>query len=199
MPLTSIYVPFQNQSLNGVIRTIARKTHSKNVSSDGFVSVTASSVSSGYPSIIILDNKDNKYWRSISDENQYFIIDFGLFRVDIEGYTLYTGNGDYRSEWYIYASEDGENWELIGTEGVTPPNDECIKSYKTENYRLRFFKMQAGGVAVDPEIHWFAMYSVDIFGKLIVPSSLNFISKYNKVFLFSISTLVSTILFTSTL
>ena len=196
MPLTSIYVPFQNQSLNGVIRTIARKTHSKNVSSDGFVSVTASSVSSGYPSIIILDNKDNKYWRSISDENQYFIIDFGLFRVDIEGYTLYTGNGDYRSEWYIYASEDGENWELIGIEGVTTYS-ESTRSYKTKNNRLRFFKMQASGVAVKPEYTWFAMGSVDIFGKLIVPSSLNFLSKHNNLFFFSISTLVYVLFFMS--
>ena len=197
MPLTSIYVPFENQSLNGVIRTIARKTNSKNISSDGFVSVTASSISSGYPSIIILDHDDTEIWRTKpDDENKWFIIDFGLFRVDIEGYTLKVAPGDYRSEWKIYASEDCENWELIGIEGVTTYS-ESTRSYKTKNNRLRFFKMQASGVAVKPEYTWFAMGSVDIFGKLIVPSSLNFLSKHNNLFFFSISTLVYVLFFMS--
>ena len=177
MPLTTKYVPFGERHIHGIIRTIASDTNSKNVSSDGFVSISASSTEIGYPSLILLDNPHNAYWHTKpSDEEMWFIIDFGLFRVEIEGYTIYTGNGDYRSQWNISASDDGKNWELIDEEGVEAPNTEWTKSYRTNVTTLRYFKMQAGGEPVDPNSTWLAIYSFDIFGKLIVPSSINYIS-----------------------
>ena len=186
MPLTTRNVPFKNRSIFGVVRNIAKQTKSKNVTEDGFVSITASSTDYTYkpPSHIFMDT-DNTYWRTIDDSDMWFIIDFGIFRVDVEGYTIYTGDGDYRSEWNISASEDGRNWSIIGQESVTKLDNVWCKSFRTNKTRLRYFKMKAGGVAVS-NYSYFAIYRFDVFGKLYVPETLNYISLNTRIALFSL-------------
>ena len=190
MKLKTFNVPFTNGSLNGIIRRISNLTSIENIEEEGLIHLSASSTLSGTRLSNIIGapvTSTHIYWRTLSDDtNRWLTIDFGSFRVDIEGYTIHTGGGDYHPYWEIQSSIDGNSWTLIHSYNLSSSPSSWITSYLIDHsQRLRYLQMIPYGTQFSGADQRFALYGFDVFGKLLVPSylqcSYSYSVSYSKV------------------
>ena len=169
-----LYREAKDKSLNGVISAIKSRTHSKNINKDGIVSLFNSTAAGNTDVSIIFDATDKKYsykyWYSTEEDTErWVLIDFNSYRLDITAYTLYTGKNDYMPYWEMLASNDSINWIQIHNCSVDKDPSDMSNTYKTVRTTTRYIKMRCEGQRRDGAYR-FAIYKLDFFGAMYVPS-----------------------------
>ena len=134
MILKSIHVPFADKSLNGIIRKISSIISVDNIDEEGLIHLSSNST---HPKTRLSNiigapiTTEYSFWHTYYDEKDRWVqIDFNIFRVEIEGYTLNTGTGDYFPYWEILASVNGSSWTLIHSHNLSSAPTSRMNSYQ---------------------------------------------------------------------
>ena len=177
MRLDKIYVPYQDNTFQGVFRAISNKTREYNISKVGLTSCSCSSNQKEYDvsvSDILIESqfKQFTWWSTaINDTDKWMKIDMGPLRVDIEGYSINTNYDDVLKSWEILGSTDGNSWSIIhsGEYSSIPLYNKMVTiNSRTSSMRIRSIMMRANNISWYNSSR-FCIYNFDIFGRLIIP------------------------------
>ena len=175
MVLSDFHVPYKENSYQGIFRELSLQIKENNISKRGFVFCLCSSNQQTYPvniNDILLTKKGHSWWSSDdTDPNPWFTIDFGLFRVLLEGYAYFTNYVDTIPQWQVWGSLDGNEW--IKIHDATPPeNLSFANNYFNKQTPLTLIRSIMLKVPNLPSGRRLAIYDFDLFGKLIIPKYL---------------------------
>ena len=160
--------------LNGIITYL---NNNDNIDLRSFVGVLVSSQQDGdeYDSFAPLTQSPNKLWESrFSDHSPFYSINFMQTKVSLTGYGFRmwngTGNPDFPMSWYVYGSNDRNDWQQID---FKERNAYFTDFNQSLNFRIqktqpfRFFKFdQIGNNYKGSE--FFCLYKIDLYGSIFM-------------------------------